>query len=142
MVAREILLVYPRFDQPFIIYTDSSQYQLGSVITQSGKPLAFYSRKLNSAQRKYTTREQELLAVVETLKEFKTILFGMDIIIHTDHQNLTYKTPCLSSDRVMRWRLLLEEYCPRWVYMKGVKNVIADMMSRYPIMSSESGREE
>jgi hypothetical protein len=37
---------------------------------QNGKPIAFYSRKLNLAQRKYTTGDQELLSIVETLKEF------------------------------------------------------------------------
>jgi RNase H-like domain found in reverse transcriptase len=49
---------------------DASKYQLGSVIMQDDKPLVFYSHKLNLAQKWYTTREQELLSVVERLKEF------------------------------------------------------------------------
>ena len=52
VVAREVLLAYPRFDQPFIIYTDASKYQLGSVITQNNRTLEFYSRKFNSAERR------------------------------------------------------------------------------------------
>eukprot|EP00957_Ditylum_brightwellii_P090637 6903245-Ditylum_brightwellii.AAC.1 len=39
-------------------------------------PLAFYSRKLNPAQLNYTPTERELLSIVETLNEFKNILFG------------------------------------------------------------------
>ena len=70
LVCRETLLAYPRFDQPFIIHTDSSNYQLGSIIEQNNKPIAYYSRKLTPAQRRYTTGEQELLSIVETLKEF------------------------------------------------------------------------
>ena len=51
IVAREALLAYPDFEQPFIIHTDACDIQLGSVISQNKKPLAFYSRKLNAAQK-------------------------------------------------------------------------------------------
>ncbi|MHA7865811.1 reverse transcriptase family protein, partial [Flagellimonas marinaquae] len=73
VVAREVLLAFPDFNKPFEIYTDASKLQLGAVITQGKKPIAFYSRKLNSAQRNYTTTERELLAIVETLREFRNI---------------------------------------------------------------------
>ena len=91
VIAKETLLAYPDFNKPFHIYTDASDVQLGACISQEGKPVAFYSRKLNSAQTRYTITEQELLAIVETLKEFRTILLGQQLIIHTDHLNLTYK---------------------------------------------------
>ena len=51
MVAREATLAYPQFDKPFHVYTDASDYQLGGVIMQYDKPLAFYTRKLNQAQK-------------------------------------------------------------------------------------------
>ena len=53
---------------------------------QDARPLAFYSRKLNSAQKRYTTGKQELLPIVETLKEFKNILLGQILIVHADHK--------------------------------------------------------
>jgi hypothetical protein len=53
------------------VYTDESNTRLVAVIMQEGKPLAFCSRKLNSAQTRYTTGEQELLSIVEDLKEFR-----------------------------------------------------------------------
>ena len=71
MVMREVILNYPDFNKPFHIFADASNYQLGSVIMQNEKPLAFYTRKMNKAQAKYTTGEQELLSIVETLKEFQ-----------------------------------------------------------------------
>ena len=108
LIAKETMLTYPDFNKPFVIHTDASKVQLGACISQDGKPIAFYSRKLNPAQTRYTTTERELLSIVETFKEFRTILLGQQIIVYTDHQNLTYKT--FNSDRVLRWRLFLEEF--------------------------------
>ena len=95
--------------------------QLGAVISQEGNPIAFYSRKLNPAQTRYTTTERELLSIVETLKEFRTILLGQKIEVFTDHQNLTYKN--FNTERVMRWRLILEEFNPKLSYIKGEKTL-------------------
>ena len=131
IVAREVLLSYPDFNDVFEIHTDASATQLGAVISQKSKPIAFYSRKLNPAQTRYTTTERELLAIVETLKEFKNILLGQNIRVYTDHKNLTYKS--FNTDRVLRWRLILEEFSPELVYIKGQNNVIADALSRLDI---------
>jgi hypothetical protein len=61
---------------PFHLYTDESDHQLGAVIMQDKKPKAFYSRKLNTAQKPYTTTERKLLLAIETCKEYKNILLG------------------------------------------------------------------
>jgi RNase H-like domain found in reverse transcriptase/Reverse transcriptase (RNA-dependent DNA polymerase) len=99
IMSRETLLAYPDFSKDIHTYTDSSDYQLGAVIMQDDRPLAFYSRKLNSAQKRYTTGEQELLSIVETLKEFKNMLLGQKLIVHTDHKNLLYQK--MSTDRII-----------------------------------------
>ena len=126
--SKKTQLTFPDFNKEFHIYTDASDYQLGAVIMQDNKPIAFYSRKFNKAQRRYTTGEQELLSIVETLKEFRNILFGQKLIVHTDHKNILYGN--LSNDRITRWRLFLEEYAPTFVHVKGVNNVVADALSR------------
>ena len=51
LVCKETLLTYPDWSKRFDIHTDASDYQLGAVISQDGKPIAFFSRKLNSAQK-------------------------------------------------------------------------------------------
>ena len=76
IMSQEVFLAYPNFNKPFDIYTDASHLQLGSVISQDGKPIAFYSRKLTDAQTRYTTTERELLAIVETLKRISQHLVG------------------------------------------------------------------
>jgi transposase InsO family protein len=128
IIGKEVLLAYPDFDKEFVIHTDASHYQLGAVISQDGKPIAFYSRKLKPEQTRYTTTERELLSIVETLKEFRNILLGQRIVIHTDHKNLTCQN--FNTERVMRWRLLLEEYGPELRYIKGENNIVADALSR------------
>jgi hypothetical protein len=98
------------------------------MIAQDNKLIAFFSRKLSKMQQKYSATEIELLAIVETLKEFKEMLWGQDIIDFTDHKNLTSNALGLTSDRVYPWWLLLEEYAPKIIYIKGIHNTVADAM--------------
>ena len=99
-IAKDGTLAYPDYTQGFEVYTDSSKLQLGAVITQANRPLAFFSQKLSPAQQKYSVTEQELLAIVETLKEFKGMLWGQQLTNYTDHKNLIQDTLGLTSDRV------------------------------------------
>ncbi len=128
-IVKEVVLAYPDFSKPFDIYTDASNKQLGAVITQDNRPIAFFSRKLSDTQSKYTVTKLELLAIVETLKEFNGMLWRQLINVYTDHKNLTRDSLGLTSDRVTRWRILLEEYAPEIIYIKGIHNTVADAIS-------------
>ena len=130
IISRDIMLTFPDFSKTFEIHTDASKRQLGSVIAQDNKPLAFFSRKLTKPQQNYTVTELELLSIVETLKEFRNILLGHKIKIYTDHKNLEYDSKNMESQRALRWRLLIEEFNPEFKYIKGEKNVVADALSR------------
>jgi hypothetical protein len=131
ILSKEAPSAYPAFfDKPFIIHTDAIHRQLGAVISQDNHPIAFCSRKLNDAQTCYATTERELLSVVETLKEFRMILFGHKIVVWTDHKNLIHNE--LKSERVLRWRLLMEEHGPKTHCVKGPESTAADALSRLP----------
>lgn len=148
LIAKDTLLAYPDHNRTFMVDTDASDYQLGGRIYQyfdhetdkkpDGTPvqverdIGFYTRKLNSAQKNYSTIEKELLSIVEIFKQFRTTLLGARIHVFTDHKNLTFKLSQFATQRVSRWRLLLEEYGPQFFYKAGPVNVVADALSRVP----------
>ena len=133
-LARQVILAYPDFTKTFEIYTDASKYQIGAVITQENKPIAFYSRKLTDCQTRYTVTELELPALVETLREYRSILLGQKIVVYTDHKNLTFAN--FTTDHVTRWRLIVEEHGPKIAYLPGKTNIIADALSRLPMIEN------
>ena len=66
LIAQDTLLVYPKYGEPFDVHIDASNFQIVWVVSQDGKPIAFFSRKFNDAQTPYITTEEELLVIVET----------------------------------------------------------------------------
>jgi hypothetical protein len=72
----------------------------------------------------------ELLAIGKTLKEFKGMLWGQQIKVFTDHANLMRDALGLTLDPVYQWQLLLEEYGPKIVYIKGIHNIVAAAFSQ------------
>eukprot|EP00957_Ditylum_brightwellii_P095543 7277349-Ditylum_brightwellii.AAC.1 len=115
IISQEVLLAYPDFNILFEIHADASGTRLGVVISKRGIPVVFYSCKLNSAQRNYTTMEQELLAIIETLKDSKNILLGQRIMVYTNHKSLTYKN--FNTARVIQWHMVLRDYAPELIYI-------------------------
>ncbi len=130
IIAKDVVLTYPDYSKIFEIYTDSSSKQLRAVIAQDSSPIVSFSQELFKTQHKYSVTEIELLAIVKTLKEFKGMLWGQNITVFTGHANLMRDALGLTLDRVYQWRLLLEEYRPKIVYIKGIHHTISDAVSR------------
>jgi RNase H-like domain found in reverse transcriptase/Reverse transcriptase (RNA-dependent DNA polymerase)/Integrase zinc binding domain/Chromo (CHRromatin Organisation MOdifier) domain/Retroviral aspartyl protease len=129
------VLILPDASRPFTVTTDASGFAIGATLSQDhGKgeqPIAFMSKKMLSAERNYAVHEQEMLAIICALKEWRHYLYGKKFTIITDHKSLTYfvSQPNLSS-RQARWQAFLSEFDFDIVYRAGKENVLADALSR------------
>ena len=137
VTERDVILAYPNFSKKLIIDVDTSDYWLGTVIAQEDKHVTFFSRKQNKAHQNYSTTEKELLSIVEFLKECCAILLGYKIEFHADHKNLVHKITLTTSDRLMRWRLILKEYSPEMHYIPEPENIVADDMITIPMIDDD-----
>ena len=143
LLVNSPILAYPDFTKPFKLTTDASNVAVGSVLSQNNKPVAFYSRTLNSAERNYSTIEKELLAILNSTKHFRPYLFGRKFLIETDHKPLVWlykiKEP---NSRLIRWKLKLEEFDFTIVYKRGKENFVADALSRVEVHHNEVGDDD
>lgn len=78
------------WEEPFDVITDASNFAIGAVLQQDTRPVAYYSRKLNPAERNYSVYDKELLAVITALKHWKHFLYGWDFLVKTNHQALKW----------------------------------------------------
>ena len=140
LVTSEPVLRQPQLDKPFKVEVDTLGFALEGVLLQrqeDGKkhPIGYYLATLNEAQQNYDIYELELLAIAKCLKHWRPYLAGSphEIIVHTDHANLTYwHQPQKISRRIARQVLELEEYNIRLQHVPGKNNGQADALSRRP----------
>ena len=83
------VLAMPEYGQPFEVVCDASLAGLGAVLMQNGRPIAYESRALKPAEVKYTTTDQELLAVVHAMGTWRCFLEEVKCTVVTDHCPLT-----------------------------------------------------
>ena len=134
---------YPDFSRDFVLTTDASGIALGAVRLQGeiGKdlPVAYASRVLNDAERKYSVTDQESLAVLWGVEYFRPYLYGKKFYLASDHRALSFmqskKDP---NSRVARWRLRIADYEYEFIFKDGASNVNADALSRNPVLFFEA----
>ena len=114
-LVRRSILRLPDHNKTFILRTDASNCGLGAALRQEHEgrffPIAYGSKKLTSAERKYSTIEKECLAIVWEVSKFHLYLAGKPFVLQTDHQLLTFlKDAKFRNDRIMRWALALQKH--------------------------------
>ena len=94
-------------------------------------PVAYASKKLFSAECKYSTLERECLAIEWEMTKFRLYLAGKPFILQTDHKPLSYLNQAkFQNNRIMRWALALQGYNYKVESIPGKDNVVADYLSR------------
>ena len=66
------------------------------------------------------------------LKQFQGVIFGYEIKVISDHNNLVYAPTLSESQRVMRWQLIIEDFGPNIQHIAGFDNIVSDTLSRFP----------
>jgi hypothetical protein len=136
--AASIQLAPPREDLPYEIHTDASKVGISAILSQKDESgevaiISTASRVLTEIERRYSVCEQELLAVVYAMKKFRIYGVGHFITVYSDNKALSFLRKCnLTSDRVTRWIMQLQEHNLQIKHISGAQNFFAGILSRNP----------
>ena len=135
-LSHAALLAHPDASAPLAVVSDASTIAMGAVLQQfvhnEWHPLAFFSRKLNTAQQKYSAYDRELLAIYEAIKHFRYILEARHFVIFTDHKPLIFafhqkKDKC--SPRQFNQLEFISQFTTDIRHISGKDNIVADVLS-------------
>lgn len=138
------LLKHPEWNRPMILLCDASNIGIGAALTQFNENneecvIEFYSAKLNDYEKKYSPTEKECLAVIKSIKHFRSFIELSDLRIITDHYSLKYLLNMnITTGRLARWILFLQPYVNCIEHRAGKLMKVPDALSRAPIMLEDS----
>lgn len=137
IVTSDQVLTLPDYDKQFVVTTDASGYAVGASLQQMDdqvkrlRPVAFFSKKLSEQERRWAVYEQELLAIVLSLEEWRHYLVGRKFKLITDHQSLIHlKKQQHLTRKQSHWVERLSDFDYEAEYLPGRSNVVADALSR------------
>ena len=131
------ILKAPDFNKPFLLAVDASDYGVGAVLSQveegEESPVAYFSKKMSEAQRKYSTVEKEVLSLIMALDHFEIYLSNNPsmLTVKTDHNPIVFINKFKNKNRrLMRWSLILQEWNLDIQHVPGKLNIVPDTLSR------------
>ncbi|XP_052490813.1 uncharacterized protein LOC128043050 [Gossypium raimondii] len=125
------VLSLPNFAKTFELECDASGVGIGAVLTQDGKPIAYFSEKLNGPTLNYPVYDKEMYALIRALETWQHYLWPKEFVIHTDHEALKHlKGQHKLNKRHAKWVEFLESFPYVIRYKKGKENIVVDALSR------------
>ena len=136
------VLALPNFEKTFEIECDVSVIDIGAVLMQEKRPIAYFSEKLNEALLRYPTYDKELYALGRAFETWQHYLWPREFVIHIDHKSLKYlKGQGKLNKRHAKWLEFVETFPYVIRYKQGKENIVADALSRrYALLTSLSAR--
>ena len=89
-MAENCILKIPEMGKPFVVACDASGFQIGCVLSQDGRVVAYESRKLRKHELTYAVHDLEMLAAIHALKHWRHLLLGVKFELRSDHESLKY----------------------------------------------------
>lgn len=147
LCSQPILEIFDK-NLPINIHTDASLEGIGAVLKQTqpngkDKPVAYFSKKLNQAQKKKKAIYLECLAIKEAIRYWQYWLIGKSFIVYSDHkplENLNIKSR--TDDELGDLTYYLSQYDFKIKYAPGKENVEADCLSRNPVLDASEDTDE
>lgn len=143
MLLKEPILKYPDPNKPYILYTDASKYAWACVLTQEyeheieGKmkkihhPITYTSGLFRGSQLNWATLTKEAYAIYMSIKKLTYYLEDSDITLRSDHLPLKkFLAKNTLNTKVNNWAVEISPFRIAFEYIKGIKNTLADTMSR------------
>ena len=125
------MLALSNFSKVFQVDCDASGSAIRVVLSQEGKPIAYFSKKLNDAKKKYSVYDQEFYAIVQALKKWRHYLLPKEFVLYTNHQALQYlNSQGKLNQRHMKWAEFLQSYTIVLKHRSGKSNRVVNALSR------------
>ena len=129
------VLHLPNWNENFYLNTDASKNAIAAILMQKKDdtffPIAYFSKILSEAEKKYPSIKLELYAIYKGITSFKYYLFNRKFTVLSDAKPLDkYKKSSSPADVTTRWLMELSEYSFNFVHIPGTQNILADFLSR------------
>ena len=144
MISEDTLAHYSE-ELPLILVTDASNQGVGAVLLHrlhdgTEKPVAYASQTFNDRKKQYSVIDKKALAIIFGVTKFYPYIFGRKFSLRTDHKPLErileekQEIPKMAANRLKRWAVTLSAFNYDLQYVQGKDNVVADSLSRLPIL--------